>query len=369
MLILAAIALALWLAVLALPWRPWSCREYLEADAAERSDTDALTVLIPARDEAALIGETLRAIADTAPDAAIVLIDDQSSDGTVEAARRCGLPNLTIVHGTPPPEGWAGKLWALQQGLARTNTPQVLLLDADIRLAPGLLAALQRKADTGYALASVCAEPCWQGWAARWLLPAFVYFFKLLYPFALANRADSRVAAAAGGVILVERAALTAAGGFSAWRDAIIDDCTLAAHVKRAGQRCWIGLSHGARSLRHEDIGDIARMVARSAFVQLRESWWLVVAATALLVLAFWIPVLAVVIGTPAAKTLGALAWLALAGCYLPTLLFYRRNPLAAIALPLAATFFLVMTWYSAARALTGTRSVWKDRRYPRGAH
>ncbi len=367
MLILAAIALVLWCIVLVLPWRPWTCTERLEAESADDSRGGGFTVLIPARDEAAVISETLRALATAAPHASVIVIDDQSTDATAELARSSGFANLALIRGTPPPAGWTGKLWALQQGLERAATPRVLLLDADIRLAPGMLGALRQKADDGFALVSVCAEPCWQGLAARWLLPAFVYFFKLLYPFALANRAGSRIAAAAGGVILVERQALLDAGGFAAWRGAIIDDCMLAAHLKRAGHRCFIGLTHGASSLRRAGFGDIALMVARSAFVQLRESWWLLASASALLVLAFWVPVLAVLFGTAPVRALGVLAWLLLSACHVPTLMYYRRNPFIALALPLTATFFLAATWYSAWRAYTGTRSMWKGRRYQRG--
>ncbi|MGH8124363.1 MAG: glycosyltransferase, partial [Rhodanobacteraceae bacterium] len=235
MLILAAVSLACWAGVLLAPWAAWLCRERMEADGPRPTPAKAdFTVLIPARNETAVIGETLRALAVAAGDAPVILIDDQSSDATAEIARTSGLPHLTVLAGTPPPAGWTGKLWALQQGLAHVTTPRVLLLDADIRLAPGMLSALQRKADEGCALVSVCAEPRREGIAARWLLPAFVYFFKLLYPFALANRAGSRIAAAAGGVVLVDRDALGEAGGFAAWRGAIIDDCTLAARVNRA---------------------------------------------------------------------------------------------------------------------------------------
>lgn len=367
MLILAAIALALWCAVLALPWRPWSCAERLEP--ADRDDPSArgLTVLIPARDEAAVIGESLRALASAAPEAPVVVIDDQSTDATAAIARASGFRDLIVVEGTPPPAGWTGKLWALQQGLEHVATPRVLLLDADIRLAPGMLSALQRKANEGWALVSVCAEPCWTGVAARWLLPTFVYFFKLLYPFALANRADSRVAAAAGGVILIDRKALLEVGGFSAWRGAIIDDCTLAAHMKRTGHPCFIGLTRGASSLRHAGFREVAHMIARTAFVQLRESLAWTLAASLLLIVAFWIPVLALAFGPQqATRLLGLLACLALCTCYLPILMYYRRNPLAALLLPPAATFFLTATWYSAWRALAGTRSVWKGRRYRR---
>ncbi|HEX5962029.1 MAG TPA: glycosyltransferase [Rhodanobacteraceae bacterium] len=370
MLILAAVSLGCWAALLLAPWGAWLCREPLEADPRAAPPRNDFTVLIPARNEAAVIGETLRALAAAAPGAAVIVVDDESGDATAELARASGVPGLTLVRGTPPPRGWTGKLWALQQGLERVATPHVLLLDADIRLAPGLPAALQRKADEGCALVSVCAEPCWHGISARWLLPAFVYFFKLLYPFALANRKGSRVAAAAGGVILLEREALLAAGGFPAWRGAIIDDCALAAHVKGTGRRCWIGLTHGATSLRRAGFRDIAHMIARSAFVQLRESVWLTLAASALLVLAFWIPVLAIAFGAGhGARAVGLLAMLAMLAGYLPTLMYYRRNPLASLLLPLAATFFLVATWYSAWRGLAGTRSVWKGRRYQHGVN
>lgn len=369
MLILAALSLALWLLLLAAPWQAWRCRERLEAAASAalflRPD---FSVLIPARNEAAVIEKTLAALHAEAPGVPVVLVDDQSDDATAQLARASGLMNLRVIKGAPPPAGWSGKLWALEQGLAQVRTPWVLLLDADIRLMPGMLAALQTKADRGYALVSVLAEPCWHGWAARGLLPAFVYFFKLLYPFALANQPGSRVAAAAGGVILIRREVLTAVGGFGAWRDAIIDDCALAAHLKRAGHRTFLGLTRGALSQRQQSFPGILSMIARSAYVQLHESpLWLLV-ASALLILAFWVP-LAALAFAGFARWLGLAAWIALAAAYLPTLRYYRRNPLAALWLPLTATGFLVASWYSAVRAWTGTRSVWKARRYPgRGA-
>lgn len=368
-LILAAVSLALWTAVLLSPWGVWLCRERMATDAGPVPPMDDLTVLMPARNEVAVIGETLRALAAAAPGARVIVIDDQSTDATADIARASGLPNLTLLAGSPPPAGWTGKLWALQQGLARVDTPRMLLLDADIRLSPGVLAPLRRKADEGFAVVSLCAEPCWDGLAARWLLPVFVHFFKLLYPFALANRRGSRIAAAAGGVLLVDRAALLAAGGFHAWRGAIIDDCALAAHLKRAGHRCWIGLTHAAASLRRERWGDIVRMVSRSAFVQLRESVALTLATAVLLTVAFWIPVLALAFGpTAAARALGLVAFLAMMAAYLPTLMYYRRNPVAAVLLPLAATCFLGATVHSAWRGVRGTRSAWKGRRYGRGS-
>ncbi|HEX7341173.1 MAG TPA: glycosyltransferase [Rhodanobacteraceae bacterium] len=364
MLTLAATALILWLIVLALPWRPCSCREGLEPSDGDSSPVGDVTVLMPARNEAVVIRETLRALAVMSPDVPVVLVDDQSSDGTADLACACGLHHLDVLAGTSPPAGWTGKLWAMEQGLAHVATPWVLLLDADIRLAPGMLAVLQHKAAEGYALVSLCAEPCWKGLAARWLMPAFVYFFKLLYPFALANREGSRVAAAAGGVILIKREVLIGIGGFAAWHDEIIDDCTLAAHVKRAGYLCFLGLTHGAVSLRQTGLRGVIHMIARTAFVQLGESWLLLWLVSLLMGLAFCVPVIAACTDNGLIATLGILAWLASAACFMPTLHYYRRNPLAAVMLPLTAAIFLAATWYSALRALGGTRSAWKGRRY-----
>lgn len=363
MLIAAAVALALWLALLAAPWQPWRCRERLEP-ANEPSTERDLTILIPAREEAATIRETVVAARAASP-AAILVVDDESEDGTSEAARASGVEGLTVIRGETPPPGWVGKLWALEQGLRHIRTRWVLLLDADIRLAPGMVTALERKTAEGCALVSVLAEPRLDSAWARALLPAFVYFFKLLYPFALANRDGGPVAAAAGGVILVERNTLAEIGAFSAWRGAIIDDCTLAAKAKRAGHRTWLGLTHGASSRRRQGFASITGMVARSAYVQLRESAFLLFAATALLVLVYAIPLAALACPAPA-RWLGAAAWAALAVSYLPTLRYYRRNPLSAIALPATAMFYLGATWYSALRTWSGTRSAWKGRRYTR---
>ncbi|MDN5864761.1 MAG: glycosyltransferase [Gammaproteobacteria bacterium] len=361
--ILAAVSLGLWLVLLLLPWQPWRCKERLEARAVDAAPNVDFTVLIPARNEAENIKETLSALSEAAPGASVIVLDDQSDDGTADVVRASPHPDVRVIAGSAPPGGWAGKLWALEQGFGHVATSRVLLLDADILLEPGMPEALLDKAAAGYALVSVLAEPCWRGPWARWLLPAFVYFFKLIYPFALANRPAGPVAAAAGGVVLADCAALRDIGAFSAWRDAIIDDCTLARHMKRSRHRCFIGLTRGARSLRGQGRRSIVSMVARSAYVQLRESPWILLGATALLLLAYAVPVAAVAFAGPT-RWLGIAAWIALATAYLPALLYYRRNPFAAILLPAAAMFYLGMTWYSALRHLSGTRSSWKGREY-----
>lgn len=366
MVVVTAIALALWLAVMLPPWQAWRCRERLEP-ALEPTTGDDLTILVPARNEALTIAETLRAAHAAAPRAALLVVDDDSEDATAEYARATGIAGLKVLSGAPPPTDWVGKLWALEQGLGHVASQRVLLLDADIRLAPGMVAALERKADKGYALVSALAQPCWDGRWARTLLPAFVYFFKLLYPFALANRPGGSVAAAAGGVMLVQTSALHNIGAFAAWRSAIIDDCTLAAQLKRGGYRCWLGLTHGAVSHRRQNLASIIAMVARSAYVALRESPLLLAIVTSLMLLLFWVPLAATAFASPV-RWLGVATWATLALSYLPTLLYYGRNPIAALLLPAVATFYLGATWYSALRAWTGTRSAWKGRRYTRVA-
>jgi hopene-associated glycosyltransferase HpnB len=368
----ALFSLASWVTVLLLPWRPYRLRERLEADfAAADGLLDDVTVLIPARDEADVIDRTLRALARQAARVEVILVDDQSKDGTAAIAASTGAASglgLTVLAGRPLPQGWAGKLWALEQGLAVVERRFVLLLDADIELAPGMVAALRRLAvERDAALVSIMAELECDSFVERLLTPAFVFFFKLLYPFALANDRSSRVAAAAGGCMLARTADLRALGGFAAIRGALIDDCTLAGRLKSRGASVWIGVSHSVRSLRGYSFADFWHMVSRSAFTQLRYSAGLLLVATALLSLTLLAPPLLAVsgfaLGAPGAA-IGAAAWLASAAAYLPVVRFYRLAPAWALALPLAGALYLAMTWSSACNYWRGTRATWKNRRY-----
>lgn len=368
LLALSAAAALLWCGLLCLPSQPWRTRERLEAIPVPGAhDLRRVTALIPARNEAAQIETALRALAAQGSLNKIILIDDQSSDGTAECAARTALANLHILRGNTPPADWSGKLWALHQGLAHVDSDLLLLLDADIKLEPGMLAAMLDKLDAGYELVSVMAalrmESAWE----KLLLPPFIYFFKLIYPFRAAADPRSRVAAAAGGCMLLEAARLRAIGGFSAHKDAIIDDCALAARVKRAGGRLWIGLTHGARAIRPcRDLSNIWNMVARTAFTQLRYSATALIACTALMGLAFLVPFLALWTFEPVTASIGAAALAALYVSFLPTVRYYRLAPPWVLTLPLAAALFLAMTWDSALRYLRGERARWKDRSYKR---
>lgn len=355
-----------WWSLVFLPWKPWSTREKIEVQqtAVLNEALQDITVLVPARNEGPYIQHTLSGIQSQGCEMAIIVIDDQSSDNTAEQAIRCG---ATVIPGVAPPAGWSGKLWALEQGLRAVKTPYTLLLDADIELAPGIVSALHQKArQENLALVSLMAEPPMLNFIERLLMPAFIFFFKLLYPFALANKPTSRIAAAAGGCILVETQALRLAGAFSSLQDALIDDCTLAAHIKRAGLRTYLGLSRAARSHRgYPGLKPIWEMVARTAFTQLRYSITLLLICTLIMIAMFWAAPFAFVIA-PAQEIflMCLLVWAAMFFTYLPTLTYYQRSPFWCLGLPVIGTLYLAMTWTSALRYWRGERASWKDRRY-----
>ena len=205
-------SLVLWLVILLLPWRPWSVKEILDAEPSDftekqQGNSNDITVLIPARNESEVIKETLSSLTDQTPDLEIILIDDQSTDNTIELARSLSLQNLQIINGTDLPEGWSGKLWALEQGYREVNTALILLLDADIILKPGTVQALINRLEMDELdLISLMARLRMKNFWEKLLMPAFIYFFKLLYPFRLSNNGHPRIAAAAGGCILFIKA-------------------------------------------------------------------------------------------------------------------------------------------------------------------
>ncbi len=360
----------IWLFILAAPWRPWGTGESLDsAGPVPETDLSEVTVLIPARDEADLIETTLSCLQNQGRHITVLLVDDQSTDGTAAAAHRAGLPNLKIIESQPLPEGWSGKLWALHQGFGHVNTPLVLLMDADIELRPGIVSSareLMRK--KGVQFVSLMAALRMAGFWERLLMPAFIYFFKLIYPFRLSNSRRSATAAAAGGFILLETRLLREIGGFTAVRGELIDDCALAARIKSRGYATWVGLSHSVRSLRpYPGIGIIWNMVARTAFTQLRYSLLLLLLCTSVLVLAFWMPVIGVVFGSGLSRHIAVLGLAAMIVSYLPTLGFFRLSMMWALTMPLIGTLYLIMTWTSAIRCWKGKQSLWKGRIYSKG--
>lgn len=368
---LGAAAALIWISLLLLPWRPWSVREVLDAPLHPVLDQDLsdVTVLIPARNEAETLATVLAALREQGQGLRVIVVDDQSTDGTAEIASASGIQCLEVVSGEALPAGWTGKVWAMEQGRRLVSTPWLLLIDADIALAPGLVPRLrERMREQKVQLLSLMAQLRMDSPWERLLLPAFVYYFKLIYPFRLANATrPRRLAAAAGGCVMLERQALEAIGGFTCIRDVLIDDCALATRIKRAGYRTWIGLTHSARSLRPYDrLSTIWDMVARTAYTQLGYSLLLLLGLSTMFLLAYAAPLAALLLGGAAARTAAVLALGAMLLSYLPTLRFYRLSPGWALLLPLIGLLYLAMTWSSAWRYWGGQRSAWKGRAYGR---
>jgi len=387
----------------------WRTDQRLPAARADPAAWPGVAAVVPARNEAAVLPATLPTLlAQEYPGAfEVVLVDDESSDQTADVASLIGREaargglggsppedntaigrdvsgaRLRVVPGRPAPPGWAGKVWAMDQGVgAAADAAYVLFTDADIAYQPGTLAALVRAAEADdralvSQMALLRADTRWE----RLLVPAFVYFFAQLYPFGRVNRPGGRTAAAAGGCMLVRRGALEAAGGLQRIRGARIDDVALGRLLKRAAApaRCWLGLSTDVMSVRpYPDLSELWDMIARSAYTQLRYSP-VVLAATVVGLL--WLYAL------PPAAALGGLAWLAAGGgatagwlagaglagwavmtvSYLPMLRLYRLSPARAPSLPVIAMMYAAMTADSARRYYAGRGGQWKGRTIPAG--
>ncbi len=369
-----------WAHLITLHGRFWTTGVRLPAAAAP-DRWPSVAVIVPARNEAEILTQTLPALLrQRYPGTArVVLADDDSTDatGAVAAAtaarpgpgeRAAGLLPLTVVRPDPRPPGWTGKLWALQRGLAEAaDADYILFTDADIVHAPDSLARLVAAAVTGVPpgtaapteLVSVMARlRARTGWE-RLLLPAFSYFFGLLYPFRWVSREGGRTAAAAGGCLLIHRATLDGVGGLARISAALIDDVSLARAVKRGGARIWLGLAAGVDSVRpYPRLADLWQMVSRSAFTQLRYSAVLLALTGAGLLATFLGPPAALIAGLVAGDApvaaCGAVGWALMAATYLPTVRWYRQPGWLALSLPVAAVLYLLMTVDSAGRHWLG---------------
>lgn len=324
-----------------------------------------VVAIVPARDEADLIARSLRSLAaqDYPGPFRIMLVDDNSSDGTASRARDLGSSRIEILGGAPLAEGWTGKLWAVSQGIAAAGKPQFLwLTDADIEHQPDTLRNLVGIATAGdFTLVSLMAKLRCRSLPERALIPSFIYFFMMLYPFNLVNRRGP-VAAAAGGCVLVAREALEAAGGIAAIRGELIDDCALGRLLKRQGP-IWLGLTDRSRSIRpYHNIGSIAAMITRSAFAQLHYSLSLAILSISGLMLIFLAPVALVISSHSITFALACATLIIMVALYQPILRFYRLSPLWALGLPLVMLFYVGCIILSVVQHLGGHGGTWKGR-------
>jgi hopene-associated glycosyltransferase HpnB len=361
--------------------RGWP-RECHLADAPPRDPSrpaPAVVAVIAARDEAEALPLALPSmLGQDYPDLRVVLVDDHSTDGTAEVARRLAREarredRLGVIPAAERPPGWSGKVHAMASGVAAIATagekpPWLLFTDADIRHRQGSIRSLVAHAEhQGFDMVSVMVRLRTEGFWERLLIPPFVYFFQLLYPFRRIRDPRSRVYGAAGGCVLVARALLERAGGLERIRGALIDDVNLGRILKQAGGRTWLGFDPGIESIRsYPALADVWRMVARSAFDQLGYSY----ALTALVVIAILLVlvspplvlVAALAAGAPAAASAAAGAWLLSSLAILPAVRHQRVPAAYAATLPLASFLYALMTAGSAWNHFVGRGGRWKGR-------
>ncbi len=372
---IAIVPCLIWLFLLFLWGGFWRSDQRLKAPSMPTNWPD-VTILIPARDEAETISQVVHShMASSYPGRTrLIVIDGNSTDKTGEIARQAG---ASVVKGTRLLEGWSGKLWALNVGLryADETSPEaeyLLLTDADIQHAPDTLRKLVAKArNDDLDLTSLMARLDARGIWGTLLIPVFVFFFQKLYPFRWVNDPAMPLAAAAGGCVLMRREALRRIGDFDEIRDALIDDCTLAARIKRTGGKIWLGLADTeVESLRdNRSFGSIWTMVRRTAFTQLRHSWILLALAVSGMGYIYLGPIAFPLAGISNLDlqfiTAGVCGWLLMSIAYWPTLSLYRKPVSLAGTLPIAAALYTAMTLASALSHLRGKGGAWKGRTYP----
>jgi hopene-associated glycosyltransferase HpnB len=369
--LLAATALAVWIYLIVGRGGFWLAVERDDSGPAPATWPSVMTI-IPARDEAESVGETVASLLrqDYAGAFSVILVDDQSSDGTADVARRAAAAaaadRLTIVPGAALPAGWTGKLWAMKQGIERAliGEPTYLLFtDADIVYDRSAVTRLVSQAQAnGLVLNSLMVTLRCESFAERAFVPAFIFFFQMLYPFAWVKDRTRSTAAAAGGCMLVRRDALVGAGGIEAIRGSLIDDCALARKLKPQGP-IRLSLTQRVHSIRgYATVQDIRRMVARSAYAQLRYSPLLLAATVAGMALVYLMPVVLALFGHGLAQTLGLLAWALMTVAFLPILRFYRLSTLWGPFLPLITLAYMAFTVDSAYQYARKRGGLWKGR-------
>jgi hopene-associated glycosyltransferase HpnB len=366
--VVAAISLAIWIYLLAGRGGFWLMREEPAEMLETKEHRPMVVAIVPARNEAEGIAQAVRSLTSQVP---VIVVDDASDDHTATIAREAGAVVVTARKLEP---GWSGKLWAINEALrsaAATRPDYWLFTDADVVHSADSIPSLVARAQAGdYGLASYmvmleCTTP-----AEQVLIPAFVFFFFMLYPPTWIRDRHRRTAGAAGGCILIRRDTLARIGGIARVRGELIDDCALAREVKRSGGKVWLGLIRGTRSIRsYGTFGAIGRMISRTAFTQLRHSWWLLAGTVGGMAVTYVAPPLLTVFGpVGAARGMGALAWLAMSVAYLPALRFYRRPWYWSPMLPAIALFYMGATVHSAIAWQRGLGGMWKGRAQARRA-
>ena len=388
LLTIATLSLIIWIFLLLFWGQFWRADQRLENNNIDLPSYPSVCAIIPARNEADVLPVSLKSLLnqDYSGQFSIILIDDQSTDKTGEVAQEIAnnlnqSGRLKVILGKPLPVGWSGKLWAMEQGIQEAQSQNLspdyfLFTDADIEHHSSNLKELVTKAEKeNLALTSLMVLLRSDSFWEKFLIPAFVFFFQKLYPFPWVNNPQNKMAAAAGGCILLRRDRLEEIGSIPSLREALIDDCTLAQKIKGLSTpenptTIWLGLTEKTKSLRpYDSLDTIWTMIARTAYTQLNYSPFLLLgtvlgmslvylAAPVILLLGLYLEFRNLII-------ISSLTWFLMAIAYLPTLRLYKLSPLWSLSLPIIALFYNLMTIDSALRHWRGQGGGWKGRVYP----
>jgi hopene-associated glycosyltransferase HpnB len=383
LILLTSISLVSWLVMLLFWGNFWRCDQQIEANSTQLEKYPEICAIIPARNEAEVIEKSLKSLLEQKylGNLKVILIDDQSEDKTAILAENLAQElqqqeKLKIITGKTLPSGWTGKLWAMEQGINYAlekypDTSYFLFTDADIQHGVETLNQLVTKAETEkLALVSLMVKLRCESFWEKLLIPAFIFFFQKLYPFPWVNNPHRNTAAAAGGCILIRKDTLEEIGGIGILRDALIDDCTLAATVKSPQRPIWLGLTETSISLRpYNSLDTIWDMIARTAYTQLNYSPLLLLGTVIVMSLIYLLPPVALIIGlivkNPLLVLLSFVTWLLITVTYYPTIKLYKLPFWRAFSLPLNAFLYTLMTIDSGWRHWRGKGGGWKGRTYP----
>jgi hopene-associated glycosyltransferase HpnB len=368
----AVLAVVIWSSLAFARGSFWRIKSALPDIRNETKSPGSVVAIVPARNEAELIGPVLTSLLNQSVAIPVILVDDESTDGTADVARRAAeragkADALIVLQGKPLPTGWTGKVWSMHQGIEHVRALHpawLLLVDADVLHGPETVANLGLIASQGpYDLVSFMVKLHCESLPERLLIPAFVYFFFMLYPPAWTRDRRRSTAGAAGGCMLVRTETLERVGGLESIRGAVIDDCSLARRLKQHGGKLWLGLTDESQSLRrYETFSHIEHMISRTAFNQLRHSSLLLLCTIAAMAITYLAPPLLLLTRNKPTIIMGAAAWAAMTIIYSGIVRYYRLNPTWALTLPLAALFYLGATIHSAIKYWIGSGGDWKGR-------
>ena len=382
LILLNILSLAIWLFLLIFWGGFWRSNQYIDQQYGELDHYPTVGIIVPARNEASVIEQSLKSLLTQkySGEFSIILIDDNSCDRTSEiahntASRLNQREKLTVIAGKPLLPGWKGKLWALNQGIEYANqqTPvpdYFLLTDADIAHHPENLNQLVTKAKTeNIDLVSLMVLLRCSSFWEKLLIPAFVFFFQKLYPFAWVNNPQKSIAAAAGGCILISSKSLQKVGGIEVIKAALIDDCSLAKAIKSQNDNIWLGLTKQTISLRpYESLKTIWDTIARTAFTQLNYSVLLLMGTLIGMIIVYMTFISGLVWGIQTHNlrliTIAISTWLLMTVAYIPTIKLYRLRIFWALSLPGVALLYTLMTADSAIKYYQGKGGAWKGRTY-----